>query len=216
MKLHDIGPTPGSKKARMRVGRGDGSNWGGTAGRGNKGQRSRTGAAIRHQFEGGQTPTFRKIPKRGFTNGVKEIFEVVNLGRIAEKIKSGELKTDAVIDQKALQLAALIGKGEAKLKVLGDGELKTAVKIKADYCSASAKAKIEAAGGSIELLQPARPPRVKKPFVKPAPKAEAEPAEAPKADKKAKKAEAKPADAPKADKKAAKKAEAKPAEAKKA
>ena len=74
MRLHELAPTPGSKKRRMRVGRGDGSGWGGTAGRGHKGQRSRSGASIRHHFEGGQTPTFRRLPKVGFKSGVKTIF----------------------------------------------------------------------------------------------------------------------------------------------
>ena len=82
MRLHELAPTPGSKKRRMRVGRGDGSGWGGTAGRGHKGQHSRSGAAIRHHFEGGQTPTFRRLPKVGFKSGVKTIFNVVNVAAI--------------------------------------------------------------------------------------------------------------------------------------
>ena len=89
MKLHELAPTPGSKKRRMRVGRGDGSGWGGTAGRGHKGQRSRSGASIRHHFEGGQTPTFRRLPKVGFKSGVKTIFNVVNLAAIEKAFEAG-------------------------------------------------------------------------------------------------------------------------------
>ena len=123
MKLHELTPTPGSKKRRQRVGRGDGSNWGGTAGRGHKGQKSRTGAAIRHHFEGGQTPTFRRIPKRGFNSGIKEVCEVVN-----------------------------VGKADVPLKILGNGEISKALTVKANKFSASAKAKIEAAGGTCEVI----------------------------------------------------------------
>ena len=84
MNLHNLETTPGSRKNRHRVGRGDGSGWGGTCGRGEKGQRSRSGAAVRHHFEGGQTPSFRRIPKRGFKmHGVKEICNVVNVGTLS-------------------------------------------------------------------------------------------------------------------------------------
>ncbi len=147
MKLNDLRPTPGSKKRRQRVGRGDGSGWGGTAGRGEKGQKSRTGAAIRHHFEGGQTPTFRRIPKRGFTKGIKEIYNVVNVGDL-----------DAVFDPSVeitsceLRAKGLIGKAVAPLKILGEGEIKQALKVKAEAFSASAKAKIEAAGGTAEVI----------------------------------------------------------------
>ena len=102
MKLHELTPTPGSKKRRQRVGRGDGSNWGGTAGRGHKGQKSRTGAAIRHHFEGGQTPTFRRIPKRGFNSGIKEVCEVVNVATLQELFEAG-----AVVDENALRMAGV-------------------------------------------------------------------------------------------------------------
>ncbi len=147
MKLHELAPTPGSKKRRMRVGRGDGSNWGGTAGRGHKGQKSRTGAAIRHHFEGGQTPTFRRIPKRGFNSGVKEICNVINVSTLAESFKAGD-----VVDDKAIRMAGLIGKTEAPLKILGNGEITIALTVKANKFSAAAKAKIEAAGGTCETV----------------------------------------------------------------
>ena len=147
MKLHELTTTPGSKKRRMRVGRGDGSNWGGTAGRGHKGQKSRTGAAIRHHFEGGQTPTFRRIPKRGFSNGVKEVFTVINVATLSELFEAG-----AVVDENALRMAGVIGKSKAPLKVLGNGEISKALTVKANKFSASAQSKIEAAGGKCEIV----------------------------------------------------------------
>ena len=147
MKLHELAPTPGSKKRRMRVGRGDGSNWGGTAGRGHKGQKSRSGAAIRHHFEGGQTPTFRRIPKRGFNSGIKEVCNVINVSTLAESFKAGD-----VVDDKAIRMAGLIGKAEAPLKILGNGEIAIALTVKANKFSAAAKAKIEAAGGTCETV----------------------------------------------------------------
>ena len=147
MKYQELAPTPGSKKRRMRVGRGDGSNWGGTAGRGHKGQKSRTGAAIRHHFEGGQTPSFRRIPKRGFNSGVKEICNVINVAILAGSFKAGD-----VVDDKAIRMAGLIGKAEAPLKILGNGEIAIALTVKANKFSAAAKAKIEAAGGKCETV----------------------------------------------------------------
>ena len=148
MRLHDLSPAPGSKKRRMRVGRGDGSNWGGTAGRGHKGQRSRTGAAIRHHFEGGQTPTFRRLPKVGFKrNCVKVIFNVVNVAALEKAFESG-----ADVDTAAMKLAGILGKKKAPLKILGEGEITKALKVKANYFSAIAKEKIEKAGGSCEVV----------------------------------------------------------------
>ena len=143
MKLNELQTSPGSRKNRKRVGRGDGSGWGGTAGRGEKGQKSRSGARIRHHFEGGQTPSFRRIPKRGFSTGyVKEIFNVVNVGDINEVFEAG-----AEITSAELRAKGLIGKADAPLKILGDGELSKAVTVTAAKFSASAKEKIEKAGG---------------------------------------------------------------------
>lgn len=151
MKLHELTPTPGSKKRRMRVGRGDGSNWGGTAGRGHKGQKSRTGAAIRHHFEGGQTPTFRRIPKRGFSNGVKEVFTVINVATLSELFEAG-----AVVDENALRMAGVIGKSKAPLKVLGNGEISKALTVKANKFSASAQSKIEAPAENVKSSESAQ------------------------------------------------------------
>ena len=142
MNLHSLETTPGSRKNRHRVGRGDGSGWGGTCGRGEKGQRSRSGAA-------GQTPSFRRIPKRGFKmHGVKEVFNVVNVGTLNEVFEAG-----TEINEEVLLKAGLVAKNKAPLKVLGTGEVSKALKVKAQKFSASAKAKIEAAGGSVEVIE---------------------------------------------------------------
>jgi len=148
MRLNNLKPTPGSKKNRQRVGRGDGSNWGGTAGRGHKGQHSRKGVSVRHHFEGGQTPTFRRIPKKGFTRGVKVEFNVVNVAAIDETFETPVEITSAV-----LRANGLIGKKEAPLKILGNGEIKKAFTIKAEKFSAAAKEKIEAAGGVCTVIE---------------------------------------------------------------
>lgn len=147
MKLHEIQSTPGSTKSRRRVGRGDGSGLGGTCGRGEKGQKSRKGASIRHHFEGGQTPSFRRIPKRGFSSGVKVVFNVVNIADI-----DACFEANAVVDSAVLREKGLIGKSIAPLKVLGDGEIKKSFTVKAEKFSASAKGKIEAAGGKCEEI----------------------------------------------------------------
>lgn len=148
MRLNDLHPTEGAKKRRQRVGRGDASGWGGTCGRGEKGQKSRTGAAIRHHFEGGQTPTFRRIPKRGFSFGVKEIYAVANVGDLEECFEAG-----AEINICELRAKGIVGKADAPLKILGEGELTKAFKISANAFSESAKAKIEAAGGSVIVVK---------------------------------------------------------------
>lgn len=148
MKLHELSPVPGAKKRRQRVGRGDGSGWGGTAGRGHKGQKSRTGAAIRLHFEGGQTPTFRRLPKVGFKRPyVKTIFEVVNVAALEKAFEA-----NAEVDIQAMKLAGILGKSHAPVKILANGEITKALKVKANFFSAAAKEKIEKAGGSCEVV----------------------------------------------------------------
>ncbi len=143
MKLNELQVTPGSRKTRRRVGRGDASGWGKTAGRGEKGQKSRSGSTIRHHFEGGQTPSFRRIPKRGFSLGyVKQEFCVVNVCDI-----EGAFEAGAEISVLELRAKGLVGKAEAPLKVLGNGEITKAVTVKAAKFSATAREKIEKAGG---------------------------------------------------------------------
>ena len=147
MKLHNLQPTPGSKHVRKRVGRGDSSGHGKTAGRGENGQMSRSGASHRPYFEGGQIPLFRRLPKRGFKSRNHKIFNLVNLKDIEACFEAG-----AVVDEDVLRKEALIGKHQHELKILADGEITKAMTIKAHKFSAAAKVKIEAAGGTCEVL----------------------------------------------------------------
>lgn len=143
MKLHDLSPAKGSTKNRKRVGRGPGSGTGKTAGRGHKGQRSRSGFSRRAGFEGGQMPLVRRVPKRGFTNIFRTEFTIVNLSALAG------LEGD--VDPEALRQAGLVRAGML-VKVLGDGEVSGALTVRAHKFSASARRKIEAAGGTCEEL----------------------------------------------------------------
>ena len=147
MRLHDIQVTPGSRKVRHRVGRGDGSGWGGTAGRGEKGQKSRSGARIRPFFEGGQIPLFRRLPKRGFKNADRIVYALVNLNVLESNFQAGE-----VVDLASLREKKLLGKGESIVKVLANGEITKALTVKAAKFSAAAAAKIQAAGGTVEVV----------------------------------------------------------------
>ena len=148
MKLHDMSPTPGSRKRRKRVGRGDSSGWGKSAGRGEKGQSSRTGSVSRPFFEGGQIPLFRRLPKRGFKNADRVIYALVNLNIIEANFAAGD-----VVDEASLREKKLLGKGETIVKVLANGEITKALTVKAAKFSAAAAAKIEAAGGKVEIAE---------------------------------------------------------------
>ncbi len=143
MKLHDLRPAKGSKRAKKRVGRGPGSGVGKTAGRGEKGQKSRSGYSQRPGFEGGQMPLVRRVPKRGFTNIFRTEYAVVNLSDLADF--ESEVTPDTLAE------AGMMRRGRP-LKVLGDGEVDRALNVKAHAFSASARAKIEAAGGTCEEL----------------------------------------------------------------
>ena len=147
MKLHEMKPNAGAVKRRKRVGRGDGSGLGGTCGRGEKGQMSRSGAAHRPYFEGGQITFFRRLPKRGFKSLNKKEFNLVNINEL-EKV----FEANAVVDEKVLRENGLIGDKPFALKVLGNGEISKALTVRAAKFSASAKAKIEAAGGKCEIV----------------------------------------------------------------
>ena len=147
MKLHDMSPTPGSRKTRKRVGRGDSSGLGKTAGRGEKGQKSRSGAKIRPFFEGGQIPLFRRLPKRGFKNADRIVYALVNLDVLESNFQAGE-----VVDLASLREKKLLGKGETIVKVLANGEITKALTVKAAKFSAAAAAKIQAAGGTVEIV----------------------------------------------------------------
>ena len=148
MKLHDLKPAKGSKKNKKRVGRGDSSGHGKTAGRGTKGQKSRSGGAKPAYFEGGQLPLVRRLPRmRGFTNIFKTQFVTVNLDRLNERFEKGAEVTPA-----ALTEVGLIKSPNELVKVLGRGDLEKPLSIKAHGFSATARSKIEAAGGSVEEL----------------------------------------------------------------
>lgn len=148
MKLHDLRPNVGSKKKRKRVGRGIAAGQGKTAGRGTKGQGARSGGGKGIYFEGGQLPLARRLPyKRGFTNIRKVYYKTVNLKNLAEIDFEGIDVTPEVMSAKGL-----IKKPTDPVVILGDGDLSTALTVKAHRFSASAKEKIEAAGGTIEVL----------------------------------------------------------------
>ena len=197
MKLHDLKPAAGSKKARRRVGRGIAAGQGKTAGRGTKGQKARAGGKIPAWFEGGQTPLHQRIPKlRGFKNKFKIEYEVVNLGDIARLVELGELEggdmpgskgskkgtpAPITVNQEILRAAGLVRRLDRPMKVLGGGELSTPLFVVADGFSASAKAKIEAAGGTVSVLEvpdERRPALGTEPETAPAPASEEPAAEA--------------------------------------
>ncbi|HEU5205937.1 MAG TPA: 50S ribosomal protein L15 [Candidatus Limnocylindrales bacterium] len=167
MKLHDLRPAEGSHKAKTRVGRGIAAGKGKTAGRGTKGQKARAGGSIAPWFEGGQTPLHQRIPKlRGFKNRFKIQYEVVNVGAIAAAAERGAFETDPhakgkaaiTINQDVLRAVGLVRTLNKPLKVLGDGELSTPLFVVADAFTATARTKIEAAGGSVTVLEvPDRP-----------------------------------------------------------
>jgi large subunit ribosomal protein L15 len=170
MKLHDLHPAPGSRRERTRVGRGIAAGKGKTAGRGTKGQRSRTGSSIPAWFEGGQTPIHMRVPKlHGFNNRFRVEYAVVNIGRIETALAGGRLEpgpkgAPATVNAELLYAAGLLGRVNLPLKILGSGELTHPLLAIADAFSAEARRKIEAAGGTAMTLEvpeaaPAKTPR---------------------------------------------------------
>jgi large subunit ribosomal protein L15 len=151
MKLNDIRDNEGARHRKMRVGRGIGSGKGKTAGRGQKGQKSREGVSI-NGFEGGQMPLHMRIPKRGFNNLFAKDYAEVNLGAIQKLVDAGTLATGGVIDHAALQAAGVARGGKDGVRVLGKGALTAKLSLKVAGVSAGAKAAIEAAGGSVEVI----------------------------------------------------------------
>ncbi len=147
MKLHELSPAPGSTKPNYRKGRGPGSGNGKTGGRGHKGQKARSGGGVRPGFEGGQLPIYRKLPKRGFTNHFAKEFAIVNLDKLNDFFEDGE-----TVDIVTLLNLGLIRKELDGLKILGQGELAKKLTVKASVFSQSAKEKIEAAGGTAEVV----------------------------------------------------------------
>ena len=146
MKLHELQATKGSRQSDYRRGRGIGSGNGKTAGKGHKGQNARSGGGVRPGFEGGQLPIYRKLPKRGFTNHFAKNYAIINLDKL-DKFESG-----ATVDINTLLENGTIKNAFDGLKVLGKGELTKALTVKAAVFSASAKEKIEAAGGKAEVV----------------------------------------------------------------
>lgn len=151
MKLNELQPQEGAVKKRMRVGRGIGSGKGKTCGRGQKGQKSRTGVAI-NGFEGGQMPLYRRLPKTGFTNLFAKDLSTVSLSRLQDAIDAGKIDAKAPITSAMLQKAGIAAKAKDGVRLLGNGELKAKVTLKIAGATASAKAAVEKAGGSIEIV----------------------------------------------------------------
>ena len=147
MKLHELSPAEGSKKSARRVGRGHGSGWGKTAGKGHKGQKARSGGGVRPGFEGGQMPLQRRVPKRGFNNIFADKVVTVNLSDLNRKFENG-----ADVTVETLIAAGLIKNSFDAVKVLGNGKLEKKLNVKVSAYSESAKAAIEAAGGKAEVF----------------------------------------------------------------
>jgi len=155
MKLSEIADRPGARKTRRRVGRGIGSGKGKTAGRGVKGQKARTGVAVKG-FEGGQMPLHRRLPKRGFNKPFRKEFNEINLGRLQEAIDAGKLDAAGKIDADALVKAGILRRAKDGVRLLGGGELKAKIAVSVYGASKSAVAAVEKAGGTVEILAPKR------------------------------------------------------------
>ena len=156
MKLNEISDNAGSRKARMRIGRGIGSGKGKTGGRGGKGQTARTGVRIKG-FEGGQMPLHRRLPKRGFNNIFAIEFNEVNLGRVQEALDKGKLDAKDVVNAEALVRAGVVRRAKHGVRLLGKGEIKAAVQFEVYGASRSAVEAVEKAGGSVKILAPQKP-----------------------------------------------------------
>ena len=146
MKLHELSPAPGSVKKAFRKGRGSGSGNGKTAGKGHKGQNARSGGGVRPGFEGGQMPLTRRLPKRGFNNIFATKYAAINVSDL------NVFEDGAVVDEAAIVAAGLVKKTLDGIKILGTGELQKKLTVNAKAFSASAKQKIEAAGGKAEVM----------------------------------------------------------------
>ena len=146
MKLHELQPAPGSRKERTRVGRGIGSGKGKTSGRGQKGQTARSGGGVRLGFEGGQTPLFRRLPKRGFTNINRKEYAIVNLDALNRYEDGTEVTPELLLE------TGVISRLKSGVKILGKGQIEKKLTVKAHKFSSSAKEAIEAAGGKTEVI----------------------------------------------------------------
>jgi large subunit ribosomal protein L15 len=146
MELYELAPEKGQRKNKKRVGRGVASGNGNTAGRGSKGQNARSGGGVRPGYEGGQMPIHRRLPKRGFKNPFKKIFAIINVKDL------NRFEKDAIIDETALVKSGLVKGDRDGIKLLGNGEISVPLTLKIDKVSESARQKIEAAGGKIEVI----------------------------------------------------------------
>ncbi|WP_199616535.1 50S ribosomal protein L15 [Paenibacillus alkalitolerans] len=146
MKIHELQPAPGSRQTRKRVGRGVGSGMGKTSTRGHKGQNARAGGGVRPGFEGGQNPLYRRLPKRGFHNPFRKEYAIVNLDQLNAFADGTEVTPELLIE------SGIIKNPQAGIKVLGDGELTVKLTVKANKFSKSAAEKINAAGGTAEVI----------------------------------------------------------------
>lgn len=155
MKLSDIADNAGSRKKRMRVGRGIGSGKGKQSGRGGKGQTARSGVRIKG-FEGGQMPLHRRLPKRGFNNIFRVEFAEINLDRLQEAVDAKKIDTGSVVTIEALVKAGVLRRAKAGLRLLGRGELKSKLNIEVHGATKTAIAAVEKAGGSVKILAPAK------------------------------------------------------------
>jgi large subunit ribosomal protein L15 len=156
MKLHEIADNAGSRKKRMRVGRGIGSGKGKQAGRGGKGQTARTGVRIKG-FEGGQMPMHRRLPKRGFNNVFRVEYAEINLDRLQEAIDAKAIDAGATINAESLVKAGVVRRAKAGVRLLGRGEIKARINIEVHGASKSAVAAVEKAGGTVKILAPVEP-----------------------------------------------------------
>lgn len=146
MKLHELRPAEGSTSSRFRKGRGIGSGNGKTAGRGHKGQKARSGGGVRPGFEGGQLPIYRRLPKRGFNNRFSKQYAIINVSRL------NDFEDGSVVNVETLLQNGVLNKALDGLKVLGNGELSKKLTVEAAVFSATAKEKIEAAGGKAQVI----------------------------------------------------------------
>lgn len=146
--MHELRPAPGARTKRKRLGKGIASGSGKTSGKGHKGQKSRSGRGVHVGFEGGQMPLIRRVPKRGFNNArFAKVYQIVNVGDIADRFQPG-----AVVELEDLYAARLVRKTRLPVKVLADGDVGGAFTVRANAFSAEARAKIEAAGGKVEVV----------------------------------------------------------------
>ncbi|MCS3730643.1 MULTISPECIES: 50S ribosomal protein L15 [Bradyrhizobium] len=155
MKLSDIADNAGSRKKRMRVGRGIGSGKGKQSGRGGKGQTARSGVRIKG-FEGGQMPLHRRLPKRGFTNIFRVEFAEINLDRLQDAVDAKKIDTGSVVNVEALVKGGVLRRAKGGLRLLGRGELKSKLNIEVHGATKAAIEAVEKAGGSVKILAPAK------------------------------------------------------------